>query len=94
MPNLLKSRRFVTAVLAAVVTLLLYFIGKYLPAGLEDLQMVLNTIMPLALILIAAYTVDDITNTWARAQVDIEQVRLAAIQHQVRLEVMRQSQKG
>lgn len=92
MPNLLKSRRFVTAVVAAVVTLLLYFVGKYFSAGLEDLQMVINTIMPLALILIAAYMVGDVTNTWARSQVEMKQIELATIQNQVQIEQLRAAQ--
>lgn len=83
MPNLLKSRRFVTAVLAAAVSLVLYFVGKYFATGLEDVQMVINTIMPLALILIAAYTIDDVTLTWANSRVEIEQLNLTRVQAQV-----------
>lgn len=89
MNELLKSRRFVTALLASVVTLVLYFVGKYALGALEDVQMVLNVLMPLALALIAAYTIDDIATIHSRAQVEIKQAELATIQQQVRLETLR-----
>lgn len=92
MTNLLQSRRFWTAVVGAVATLLIYFVGKYFASGLEDVQMVLNVLLPIVLVLIAAYTVDDVTSVWARSQVDMKQIELATIQNQVQLETLRAAQ--
>lgn len=83
MNQLLKSRRFWTAVIGAVVTLTVYFVSKYAFAALEDVQMVLNVLLPIVLVLIAAYTVDDVTNTWTQGQIEIEQMRLNGVQAQV-----------
>ena len=92
MNQLLQSRRFVTALLASIVTLVLYFVGKYALGALEDVQMVLNVLMPLALALIAAYTIDDVVAIHSRAQVEIKQAELATVQTQVQLETMRAEQ--
>lgn len=89
MNNLLKSRRFWTAVVGAIATLTIYFVGRYAAAGLEDVQMVLNVLLPIILVLIGAYTVDDLVATWTAAQVEIRQAELATLQQQVRLETMR-----
>lgn len=90
MSGLLKSRRFWVGVFGAVATLLVYFIGKYALGALEDVQMLLNVLTPIILVIIAAYTIDDVTNTWTRANVEIAQAQLQMVQYQVRLAMTEQ----
>ena len=54
-----SSRRFWTMLLSIIVGLVLYFVGKYFAAALPNVQFVINLIVPLAIVLIAAFTVDD-----------------------------------
>ena len=56
MNELFKSKEFWTGVVGAIATLAVYFVGKYFAAGLEDLQTVLNVLMPIVLLLIGAST--------------------------------------
>lgn len=88
MNDLLKSRQFWTAIVGAVATLTVFFVGKYAFAALEDVQTVLNVLLPIVLVMIAAYTVDDVAKTNARAQVVVEEMRLQSLQTQVRLAAM------
>jgi len=46
-------------VISIIVALVLYFAGKYFGDYLPDVQFVVNLIVPLALMVIAAYTIDD-----------------------------------
>lgn len=64
-----QSRRFWTMVISIVVALVLYFVGKYAGAYIEDVRFVIDLITPLALMLIAAFTIDDIATAWTRAQI-------------------------
>lgn len=83
--NIFKSRTFWTAVIGGVVTLALYFVAKYFAAGLEDLQTVLNVALPIVLILIAKYTIDDAVKIHTQGQIKVEELRLQRVQAEVRL---------
>lgn len=89
MNDIWRSKEFWTGVVGGIATLAVYFVGKYFAAGLEDLQVVLNVMMPIILLLIGAYTAQSMTRTWAAAQVEVEQLKLANMQMQMRVESMR-----
>lgn len=57
---LLQSRRFWTLLLDAVLSITIYFVGKYFSVALDDVKFLIVTLQPIALILIAAYTVEDV----------------------------------
>lgn len=76
--ELLQSRRFWTMVLSVIVALVLYFVGKYLPAQLEDVKFVIDLIVPLALMLIGAFTVDNAIKLIMSGVVEMQQNSLAA----------------
>ena len=57
---LLKSRKFWVAVLDLVVSLVLFFVGKYTsPSALEDVKVIIVAIQPVAIILIGAIAYED-----------------------------------
>lgn len=53
------SRRFWVTVGDVVISLLLYFVGKYFSVALDDVKMLITTLQPLFLLVVAAYTVED-----------------------------------
>src|SRR5581483_4193730 len=67
---LLQSRKFLLAVLDAVVTLTLYFVGQYAPAVLPDAKFLIVTLQPVILIVIGAYAYEDAQIKSALAAVD------------------------
>ena len=66
-----QSRRFWTMVISVVAALVLYFVGKYAGDYVPDVRFVIDLITPLALMLIAAFTIDDIANAWTAAQIEM-----------------------
>jgi polyferredoxin len=77
--KLLQSRRFVTMAFAILVGLVLYFAGKYLlPSQFADVKFVIDLITPLAIGLIAAFTVDDAIQSIMAAQTEMHKNALAA----------------
>ena len=59
--NLFASRRFWTLLIDVLVSLVIYFGGKYAGAYMDDIRFLIVALQPVALLLIAAYTVDDMT---------------------------------
>lgn len=57
--SLLQSRRFLTLVVYTVISVALYFVGKYFQVAAEDVKFLIAALLPIVLALIAAYTVDD-----------------------------------
>lgn len=56
MPNLLKLKEFWTVVVDLVVSLAIYFGGKYLaPGAFEDLKFVILALQPVVALLIAVF---------------------------------------
>ena len=74
--GLLASRRFWVLVVDTVISLLLYFVGKYAGAAMEDVKFLILALQPIALLLIAAWTVDDMHAASLAAQVDIQIARV------------------
>jgi hypothetical protein len=58
-PNILKSRKFWLAIFDLVVSLALYFTGKYAPIAAEDVKVVIYAIQPVFVALIASIAVED-----------------------------------
>ena len=77
--RLFGSRRFWTAMLDVVIVMVLYFVGKYGPASLqEDTQFVIVTLQPIFVMLIAAFTYEDATRTRVGGQIQASQHTAAA----------------
>jgi hypothetical protein len=55
-----KSRQFWTAIVDAVVSLILFFVGQYYPASLEAVKFVIAALQPVVAILIIAFTVEGV----------------------------------
>ena len=57
---LLRSRKFLVAILDVVASLILFFVGKYaLPSIAEDVNIVIVLLQPVALSLIGAIAYED-----------------------------------
>lgn len=60
MSPLFQSRRFWLLILDTVVSLALYFVGKYGAVGtIEDVKFIIGALQPVFIVLIAAYTVEN-----------------------------------
>lgn len=57
--GLLRSRKFLVAILDMLVTLVTFFVGKYAGWALEDVTVVIGALQPVVLILIAAIAWED-----------------------------------
>lgn len=88
MNDIWKSKELWTGIVGAVATLLVFFVGKYAASSLEDVQIVLNTLLPIVLFLIGGYTAQSIVKMNNENSVRIEEMRLASLQLQVRLAAM------
>jgi hypothetical protein len=77
-PALFESRRFWTLVLDAVLSLAIYFVGKYFAVALEDLRFLILTLQPIALLLIATFTVEDMQAASLATQLQMHQATIAA----------------
>ena len=53
--NPFADAKFVTGLLDAVVSLALFFVGKYSPAATEDVKFVIASLQPIALMLIVGF---------------------------------------
>lgn len=68
---LFQSRRFVTALVDAVLTLALYFVGKYLALAIDDLKFLILVLQPIFVSVIGAFTVDDLHASSVQAQLQM-----------------------
>jgi hypothetical protein len=59
MQRLARSSRFWTLILDVVVSITLFFVGKYAGAALEDTKFLIVTLQPVFVLLIGAYTAED-----------------------------------
>ena len=57
--GLFKSRKFVVLLFDVVITLLIYFVGKYAELAAEDLKIIIAAIQPVFLIIIAGIAWED-----------------------------------
>jgi hypothetical protein len=56
---LLRSRKFLLAVLDAIVSTVLFLAGQYFPQYLGDIKFVILTMQPVILMVIGAYAYED-----------------------------------
>lgn len=59
MKSLLYSRKFWILILDTLISLALYFTGKYFPATLEDVKLLILTLQPVFVAIIAAIAHED-----------------------------------
>jgi hypothetical protein len=57
--GLIHSRKFWLLILDTVVSLLIYFISKYVPGAAEDVKLVIGLIQPVFVSIIIAIAVED-----------------------------------
>jgi len=74
---------FLVMVVTALIALALFFVGKYAPGALEDVEMVISTLQPLVIAAIVAWATIKIAQragdaVEARAVADIEQAKIYA----------------
>ena len=56
---LLRSRKFLLLVLDTAISLILYFVGKYLPVAFEDVELVIGLLQPVFVAIIIAIAIED-----------------------------------
>lgn len=76
--GLLHSRKFWLAILDAVVSTALYFVGKYAGAHVDDLRFIIAVYQPVIGLVIVAITVEDTAKTQAKARVDVAEAQSSA----------------
>ena len=59
MTRLLHSSKFWTAMTDVVISLVLYFVGKYVPGAADDINFVIGAIQPVFLMVIAGIFAED-----------------------------------
>lgn len=69
-------------VISIVVALALYFVNKYFGSFLPDVQFVINLITPLAMMVIAAFTIDDAIDNVLQTQREMHQ---ASLEHEMQV---------
>ena len=60
MTPLFSSRRFWLLILDVVASLLIFFVGKYAAVAIEDVKFLIGLLQPVFIMVIGAYTVDDV----------------------------------
>lgn len=59
MKNLLKSRKFLLLILDTLISMAVYFIGKYFPVGIEDAKILIFGLQPVFVAIICAIAYED-----------------------------------
>jgi len=57
--SLFRSRKFLLLILDVVVSIALYFVGKYAPVAIEDVKFAILTLQPLVVLLIGSIAYED-----------------------------------
>lgn len=57
--SLLKSRKFLLLVLDTIMSLVLFFVGKYLPMAAEDVNFAIGALQPVFIAIIIGIAVED-----------------------------------
>jgi hypothetical protein len=81
MQRLLKSAKFWTAVIDALITICLVIVGQLAPAALDATNRAILAIQPILIALILAYCAEDIQA--ARSKADIATAQMYASQQQI-----------
>lgn len=74
--QLLQSRRALTALVDLVVSVVLYFGGKYFAADLDTIKFMIGVFQVPALMVIAAYTVNDMHSNALDTQLEMHKASL------------------
>lgn len=74
--GLLQSRRFITLMVDALLSIVLYFVGKYFSIALDDVKFLILILQPIALLVIAAYTVNDLAAQWSTHLLEVHEATL------------------
>lgn len=69
---LLQSRKFWLMVADAVIALLTYFVGKYVPAAADDLKFLTVTLQPVIIAVIVGIAVEDVGYKIGLGQADAD----------------------
>lgn len=77
--GLLRSRKFMLAVLDVVASTALYFAGKYAGAALDDIKFLIAAYQPVVGLVILGITVEDTARTQAGAKVQAAQTEAGAV---------------
>ena len=78
MKALLKSKSFWVVVLDFVFSVILYFVGKYLGESVgADVRFMIGVLQPVALVLVAAFTYDDVEARKAQTEIEVAKMDLA-----------------
>jgi hypothetical protein len=73
---LLHNRAFLMAVLDAVLSLVVFFVGKYAPNAIEDVNFVILTMQPIFVTLVVAFTYSDVQIARQKADLIIANTNL------------------
>jgi hypothetical protein len=60
MKRLFASSKFWTAIFDAVISIVLYFVGKYAPVAAEDVKWLIITIQPIFMLVIVGIFAEDV----------------------------------
>ena len=73
--SLLRSRKFWLVILDTVISVVLYFVGKYAGASLfEDVKMLIGVLQPVFVVIIAAIAYEDKAAIQADAEVETQRL--------------------
>ena len=77
--DLLHSKKFWLAVLDAVTSAALFFVGKYYGAALDDLKFIILILQPIAIVLIGSIAAKDVVVAHAEGKlaVAVEETKAA-----------------
>lgn len=63
--GLIRSRKFWLLILDTIISLTLYFVGKYSPVAFEDIKFLIAAIQPVFVMVIYGITAEDVAITKA-----------------------------
>ena len=77
MNKLVQSRSFWVVVLDFVFSVILYFVSKYLGESVAaDVRFMIGVLQPVALVLVAAFTYDDVEERKAQTELAVAKMEL------------------
>ena len=79
--SLLKSRKFWLLILDAILSLSVYFLGKYVPVAAEDLNVLILTLQPVFITIIGSVAYEDAAAMRAKSAVDVSKVDAEAARY-------------
>lgn len=74
MTQLMHSRKFLLLVLDVLISVALYFVGRYYPAMMDDVKFLVVTLQPVIVVVIGAIAYEDAKKIDANTHVVIAQM--------------------